>query len=156
MKRKKQFEKVYEIANGDHIGLDSFGVTILEREHQTKTTKCLSWEDVRKAIKIRHHLDSIYLLETNPGLHLFEQVLRFLDKKVLPYLLRLTSDIDIDGIEIEEGVLYSDGGEGDIFGRIYPEYVLIDDCGDGYRVDFTELNIHDKLYLIAELEGDDE
>ena len=154
---KKQFVKVYEIANGDKLGIDSFGVTILDKKYHTKTTQCLSWEDAWKAIIIRHTIDEIYLLQTNKlSNNLLHDLLSTLKEKSLNHLKQLAVNIDEHGIAIEDGLLYSEGGDQDIFGRILNDEVVIDDCGEGYRVKFDELNITDLLHLIEELEVQDE
>lgn len=154
---KKQFVEVYETANGELLGINSFGITILEREHHAKTTQCLSWEDVWKAIIIRHIIDEIYQQQTNKSSsNLLHDLLSTLKEKSLNHLKQLAVNIDEHGIAIEDGLLYSEGGDQDIFGRILNDEVVIDNCGEGYRVKFDELNIADLLHLIEELEVQDE
>ena len=50
--------KAIEISNGAIIGIDKFGVTILNKENKTPTQQCLSWEDIYITILKRRDNES--------------------------------------------------------------------------------------------------
>ncbi len=81
----------------------------------------------------------------------FSNLIDSIANDVLECLKRMASKTSEDGYHIDDGLLYGDGADSGVYDTIYNDHVLIDDQGDGFRVEFDELDIRGMLHLIQEL-----